>query len=57
MITAEPLVVTLVKLVDSVPVPPAPAKRGRGRPKFYSDRLFLKALIIMLVRHLRKVHE
>jgi len=23
----------------------------------YSDRLFLKALIIMLVRHLRKVHE
>jgi hypothetical protein len=54
---AEPLVVILVKLVDSIPVPPAPPKRGRGRPKFYSDRLFLKALVIMLVQHLHKVHE
>jgi hypothetical protein len=57
MITAEPLVVTLVKLVDSVPLPPAPAKRGRGRPQVYSDRLFLKALVIMIVQHLHKVHE
>jgi hypothetical protein len=57
MITSESLLVTLVKLVDSIPVPPQPAKRSRGRPKVYSDRLFLKALIIMLVRHLRKVHE
>ena len=57
MITSEPLLVTLVKLVDSIPVPPPPAKRPRGRPKVYSDRLFLKALIIMLVRHLHNVHE
>lgn len=57
MITSEPLLVMLVKLVDSIPVPPQPAKRSRGRPKVYSDRLFLKALIIMLVRHLRTVHE
>ena len=57
MITAEPLAVILVKLVDSIPVPPAPPKRGRGRPKFYSDRLFLKALVIMIVQHLHKVHE
>ena len=57
MITSEPLLVTLVKLVDSIPVPPQPAKRPRGRPKVYSDRLFLKALIVMLVRHLHKVHE
>jgi hypothetical protein len=57
MIASEPLVVTLVTLVDSIPVPSPPAKRLRGRPKVYSDRLFLKALIIMLVRHLRKVHE
>jgi hypothetical protein len=56
MITAESLLVTLVKLVDCIPVPPSPDKRRRGRPKVYSDRLFLKALIIMLVRHLRKVH-
>ena len=57
MITSEPLLVTLVKLVDSIPVPPPPAKRPRGRPKVYSDRLFLKALVIMLVRHLHRVHE
>ena len=57
MMTSEPLLVTLVKLVDSIPVPPPPAKRPRGRPKVYSDRLFLKALIIMLVRHLHNVHK
>lgn len=57
MITSESLIVTLVKLVDSIPVPPQPDKRPRGRPKVYSDRLFLKALIIMLVRHLHTVHE
>ena len=57
MIPSEPLLVTLVKLVDSIPVPPPPAKRPRGRPKVYSDRLFLKALVIMLVRHLHRVHE
>ena len=56
MIPLESLLVTLVKLVDSIPVPPQPAKRPRGRPKVHSDRLFLKALIIMLVRHLHNVH-
>lgn len=53
----EPLLVLLVKLVDRIPMPPPPAQRGRGRPKFYPDRLFLKALVIMIVRHLQKVHE
>jgi len=57
MIPQEPLLVTLVKLVDRIPIPPSPPKRGRGRPKFYPDRLFLKALVIMIVRHLHKVHE
>lgn len=57
MITPEPLVVTLVKLVDCIPMPPAPSKRGRGRPRYYTDRLFLKALVIMIVQHLHKVHE
>ncbi len=42
MIPGESLLVTLVKLVDRIPMPPPP-KRGRGRPKFYPDRLFLKA--------------
>ena len=57
MIPQELLLVTLVKLVDRIPMPLPPSERGRGRPKFYPDRLFLKALVIMIVRHLHKVHE
>lgn len=56
MILDEPLLVILVRLVDQIPAPP-PAKRKRGHPKVYSDRLFLKALIIMMIKHLHKVHE
>jgi len=43
--------------VDRLPMPALPAKRGRGHPKVYPDRLFLKALVIMIVRHLHTVHE
>ena len=57
MIAQDPLLVILVKLVDQIPMPPPPPKRGRGRPKVYSDRLFLKALVLMIIRHLHKVHE
>jgi Transposase DDE domain len=57
MIEQESLLVTLVRLVDRIPVPPPPRKRPRGRPKTYPDRLFLKALVIMIVRHLHTVHE
>jgi hypothetical protein len=42
MITSESLHGTLVKLVDSIPVPPPPATRPLRRPKVNSDRLFLK---------------
>ena len=56
MIPQEPLLVILVKLVDRIPVPP-PGPRGRGRPQTYPNRLFLRALVIMIVRHLHKVHE
>ncbi len=52
--------IALVKLVDRIPNPPlAPEtkRRKRGRPQTYPDRLFLKALVIMIVRHLHKVHE
>ena len=31
-------------------MPPQPSKRSRGKPKTYSDRLLLKALVVMLVR-------
>jgi len=56
MILQESLLVTLVMLVDLIPIPPLPPQ-GRGRPKVYSDRLFLKALVIMIIRHLHKVYE
>ena len=57
MIGQTSLLVTLVTLVDRLPLPPPPAQRGRGRPVTYPDRLFLKALVVMIVRHLHKVHE
>jgi hypothetical protein len=52
MLLLDSLLVILVKLVDGVPLPSAPPQRGRGHPKGYSDRLFLKALVIMIVRQL-----
>lgn len=59
MIPQDTLLVTLVKLVDRMPLPPKPPipRRRRGREKVYPDRLFLKALVIMIVRHLYKVGE
>jgi hypothetical protein len=57
MIGQQRLLDTLVELIDRVPVPAPPAKRTRGRPRVYADRLFLKALVIMLVRHLHTVNE
>ena len=57
MVSQDSLLVTLVKLVDRLPMPVSAQKRGRGHPKVYSDRLFLKALVIMIVRHLHNVHE
>ena len=52
MITKEPLLVTFVKLIDRLPLPEPPAQRGRGRPTTYTDRLLLKALVIMIIRRL-----
>ena len=49
----EPLVV-LLSLVEGVPLPPAP--RRRGHPDVYSDHLILKALVVMLVRRVWTVH-
>lgn len=57
MIGQETLLVTLVRLVDRLLTPPPPAKWRRGRPKPYPDRLFLKALVIMIVRHLHSPYE
>jgi len=52
------LLVALVLLVDRVPLPAvagSPLTRGRGRPAVYPDRLFLKALVVMIVRRLARV--
>lgn len=54
MVATESNLVTLVELVDRLPLP-TPARAGRGRPNVYSDRLFLKALVIMSVKRLATV--
>jgi len=56
MIPQESLLVVLVKLIDLIPVP-ATGPTKRGRPTTYPETLFLKALVIMIVKHLHKVHE
>jgi hypothetical protein len=57
MVPESSLLVTRVRLVDRIPLPPAPAKRGRGRPPHYAERLFRKALLIMIVKHLHSPCE
>jgi Transposase DDE domain len=52
MLRHTSVLITLVRLVDRLPWPPAPAKRPRGRPKTYADRLLGKALVIMIIRRL-----
>lgn len=49
MLPETSLLVMLVKLVDAIPLPSS-KRRSRGRPATYSDRLILKALVIMIVR-------
>jgi hypothetical protein len=46
------VLVSLVRLIDRLPWPSEPPKRLRGHPKTYSDRLIVKALVIMIIRRL-----
>jgi hypothetical protein len=56
MIPQESLLVILVRMIELIPQPPlGPAKRGR--PITYPEKLFLKALVIMIVKHLHRVYE
>src|SRR5918911_867968 len=55
MVPQERVLVMLIKLVDAIPQPPPPVKRGRGHPAIYSERLFLKALVVMIVCRLPAV--
>lgn len=52
MLHREPLLVILLRLVDRIPMPEETEKRGRGRPKIYSERLIVKALVLMVIRRL-----
>jgi hypothetical protein len=56
MIAQDTVLVQLVRLVERIPTPPPPP-RHRGRPHLYSDGLFLKALVIMIVRRVHRVGE
>jgi hypothetical protein len=50
MLTQGSILVSLPWLVEQIPTPPPPAKRGRQET--YSDKLFVKALIAMIIRRL-----
>ena len=57
MITQDTVLVQLIRLIEHIPSPPPSPRRPRGRPIVYSEKLFLKALLIMIVRRLHKVGE
>jgi len=52
MLTQGSILVSLLWLVELMPTPPPPAKRKRGRQETYSDKLFVKALVVMIIRRL-----
>src|SRR4051794_29968928 len=57
MVPQSSLLVALVDVIELIPRPPVKVRSGTrgGRPPVYSDRLFLKALVIMLVRNVSTV--
>jgi hypothetical protein len=57
MIYQDSVLVQLIVLIERIPSPPPPLRRRRGRPIFYSEKLFMKALVIMIVRRLHRVGE
>ena len=50
MISGDSILVSLVRLVDSLPFPPPPSQRKRGRQPPYSEQLIVKAVVIMIIR-------
>ncbi len=57
MVPQSSLLLALVDLIDMIPSPAVTGRGGAqgGRPPVYSDRLFLKALVIMVVRNVSTV--
>jgi hypothetical protein len=54
MVPQDGVLVQLLALIEQLPLVPSAARRGR--PVVYAERLFLKALVVMIVRHLPTVH-
>ncbi|MGZ3353096.1 MAG: transposase [Xanthobacteraceae bacterium] len=54
MVSQTPLLMQLLALIDQLPL--AASAVRRGRPCVYSERLFLKAVVVMVLRHLPTVH-
>jgi hypothetical protein len=57
MIYQDSVLVQLIVLIERIPTPQPPPQRPRGRPYLYSEKLFMKALVIMIVRRLHRVGE
>lgn len=57
MVQEEVLLVTLIRLVDGLPFPEKVSQPKRGRPRVYSDRLIVKALVIMIIRRLYSAYS
>ena len=56
MIPTTSTLVALLQLIDRLPLPAPTGPPPPGRPPIYSERLFLKALAVMVIRRLPNVH-
>ena len=56
MIPPTSTLVALLQLIDRLPLPASAGAPPRGRPPVYSERLFLKALAVMIIRRLPNIH-
>jgi hypothetical protein len=52
MLTQDSILVSILWLVEPLPAPLPPAQRKRGRQETYSDKLCVKALLVMIIRRL-----
>jgi len=57
MVQEDALLVMLLRLVDGLPFPEKVVTPKRGRPRVYSDRLIVKALVIMVIRRLYSAYS